>query len=169
MIFSVLAFVALMISICVKKRKRSLIFQMINCAFESIYAFSISAYTGAVLGIVNVCRSSVFLNKSKFSKQIYLCILFVFELIIIVNCYLTWGGYISLYPTIGSLIRTYCLWQSDMKLVRCSGMISGFLFSMYYGYNDSMFMVLGYVVLIIVSALSIIKYDILDEYKLRVK
>lgn len=29
-----------------------------------------------------------------------------------------WNGYISLLPTIGSVIRTYCLWKTNMKLVK---------------------------------------------------
>ena len=115
--FSILAFVALIVSICIKERKKSLVVQSLNCLFEAVYDFIILAYTGAILSIINFIRTFLFINKEKFSKTLYLIILFLFESIIIVNCILTWGGLISLLPTIGSLIRTYCLWQSNMKLV----------------------------------------------------
>ena len=118
--FSILAFVALIVSICIKERKKSLVVQSLNCLLEAVYDFIILAYTGAILSIINFIRTFLFINKEKFSKTLYLIILFLFESIIIVNYILTWGGLISLLPTIGSLIRTYCLWQSNMKLVRIS-------------------------------------------------
>ena len=100
MIFSILAFVALIISICIKERKKSLVVQSINCLLEAIYNFIISAYTGAVLSVINFIRTFLFINKGKFNKIIYLVILFVFEGGIIINCIMTWGGYISILPTI---------------------------------------------------------------------
>ena len=65
MIFSVLAFVALIASICIKERKKSLIVQSINCLFEAIYDFIIYAYTGAILSVINFIRTFLFINKSK--------------------------------------------------------------------------------------------------------
>ena len=63
MIFSILAFVALIISICIKERKKSLSIQSLNCLFEAIYDFIISAYTGAVLSIINFIRTFLFIIK----------------------------------------------------------------------------------------------------------
>ena len=140
MIFSVLAFIALIASVCIKERKKSLIVQSLNCIFEAIYCFIITAYTGAILSIINALRTIPFLNKEKFNKIIYLIILLLFEGIIIVNCIFTWEGYISLLPTVGSMIRTYCLWESNMKLVRFSGVIIGLTYGSYYLYHNSYFM-----------------------------
>lgn len=69
MIFSVLAFVAVIVSICIKDRKKSLCVQSLNCIFEAIYDFIISAFTGAVLSIINFIRTCLFINKDKFSKK----------------------------------------------------------------------------------------------------
>lgn len=44
MIFSILAFIALVLSIGIKDRKKSLGVQSLNCLFEAIYAFTIQAY-----------------------------------------------------------------------------------------------------------------------------
>ena len=96
MIFSIFAFIALIVSICIKERKKSLIVQSINCLFEALYDFIIYAYTGAILSVINFIRTFLFINKSKFNKTIYLLILLFFEGIIIINCILTWNGYISL-------------------------------------------------------------------------
>ena len=135
MIFSILAFLALLVSICIKNRKKSLLVQALNCFFEATYNFIICAYT-------------------------YLLILIVFWGIIIINCTFTWAGWISLLPTIGTLIRTYCLWQSNMKLVRFSGITTGLLYGLYYIYYKSWFMALGDLVLLIVAIFSIYNNDI---------
>lgn len=167
MIFSILAFIALSISICIKDRKKSLYVQSLNCFFEAVYDFVISAYTGAILSVINFIRTSIFINKEKFNKSMYLFILLIFEFIIITNCIFTWSGRISLLPTIGSIIRTYCLWQSDMKLVRISGITTGLLYGSYYIYYRSWFMVLGDLILLIIGIYAVWKNDI--KYKLNKK
>lgn len=169
MIFSVLAFIALFTSICIKNRKKSLCVQALNCFFEMIYDFIISAFTGAILSIINTIRTLIFINKDRLSKSLYLGVLFLFEGIIIINCYFSWAGCISLLPTIGSLIRTYCLWQSDMKLVRISGITTGILYGSYYIYYKSWFMVLGDVILLLISIYEVLKNDIkININKIRV-
>ena len=160
MIFSILAFLALVISICIKERKKSLCVQSLNCFFEAVYDFIISAYTGAVLSIINFIRTFIFINKNKINKRIYLFILIFFEGIIIVNCLLTWSGLISLLPTIGSIIRTYCLWQSNMRLVRISGITTGIFYGTYYIFYQSWFMVLGDLIILLVGIYAVYKNDL---------
>ena len=160
MIFSILAFLALVISICIKERKKSLCVQSLNCLFEAVYDFIISAYTGAVLSIINFIRTFIFINKNKINKKIYLFILIFFEGIIIINCVLTWNGLISLLPTIGSIIRTYCLWQSNMRLVRISGITTGIFYGTYYIFYQSWFMVLGDLILLLVGIYAVYKNDL---------
>lgn len=159
-IFSILAFISLSISICIKDRKQSLSVQSITCLFESLYAFSITAYTGAFLGFISFIRSCVFRKKELFNPITYLFLLVLFEITVIANCIITWSGLISLLPTIVSIIRTYCLWQSEMKYVRLSGIISGILFGMYYMYYLSWFMVAGYFILFVVSLYNVYKTDL---------
>ena len=165
MIFSIVAFLALFISICIKDRKKSLCVQSLNCLFESIYDFIINAYTGAILSIVNLIRTLFFINKDKFNKIFYIWLLFIFEIVIIINCIFTYQGYISLIPTIGSMIRAYCLWQTNMKLVRFSGLTTGILYGIYYVYYHSWFLVMGDILLFIISLISIYNYDIKKDNK----
>ena len=160
MIFSILAFACLVISLCITNRKKSLYIQSLNCLFEALYNTMIEAYTGAVLGAINFIRTTIFINKNKYSKIAYLFILCFFESIIIYNCFLTWSGLISLLPTIGSAIRTYCLWQTNMKLVRLSGITTGIFYGTYYIYYESWFMVLGDFILLLVGILSVYRNDV---------
>lgn len=165
MIFSILAFLALLISICITERKKSLIVQSINCLLEAIYDFIILAYTGAVLSIINFIRTFLYINKDMFNKVIYVIVLVLFESVIILNCIITWQGYISLLPTIGSVIRTYCLWQSNMKLIRLSGLTTGISYGLYYFYYHSWFMVFGDIVLSITTIYALWKNDIKNKYR----
>ena len=165
MIFSVLAFIAVIVSICMKDRKKSLCIQSLNCIFEAIYDFIISAFTGAVLSIINFIRTCLFINKDKFNKKIYVLILILFESLILINFIFTWVGLISLLPTIGSMIRTYCLWQSNMKYVRISGITTGILYGSYYIYYEGWFMVLGYLILLIIGIWQVYKKDIKNNCK----
>lgn len=165
MIFSILAFIALFISICIKDRKKSLYIQSLNCFFEAIYDCIISAFTGAILSIINLARTFIFINKEKISKLTYFISLIFFEAIIIINCYFSWANWVSLLPTIGSIIRTYCLWQSDMKLVRISGITTGIFYGSYYIYYKSWFMVLGDLILLVIGVYEVYKNDIKKQNK----
>ena len=165
MIFSILAFMALILSICIKDRKKSLGVQSLNCLFEAIYSFIINAFTGAFLSIINFIRTYIFMQSEKIKRKIYVFVLIIFESIIILNCIYTWNGMISLLPTIGSIIRTYCLWQSNMKLVRISGITTGILYGLYYLYYQSWFIVAGDIILLFTSIISIYKYDIKKKEK----
>lgn len=160
MIFSVLAFLMVCTSICIKNRKLSLIVQSFNCVFEGIYDFLVKAYTGASLSILNFIRTIFFINKDKFSKQAYFLLLVIFLSLAVINCIFSWQGIISLLPTIGTMIRVYCLWQENMTLVRVSGLTTGILYGLYYVFYKSWFLVLGDIILFIVSLISIYKYDL---------
>ncbi len=160
MLFSILALMALVISLCVKNRENALYVQSLSCMFEAIYSFLIGAFTGAILNIINSIRSFIYIHAESIGKRLYVLILILFECIIIMNCVYTWGGLISLVPTLGSVIRTYCLWQSDMRLVRFSGITTGIAYGLYYTYYHSWFLVFGYMVVLLTGVFSIYKNDI---------
>lgn len=164
MIFSVLAFTALVISVCIKERKKSLFVQSLDCVFEALYNFYIYAYTGAVLSLVNFIRSFLFINKDDFSKKFYLGLLILFEGVILINCIMTWDGVVSLLPTIGSFIRTYCLWQTDMRFVRLSGITTGVFYGAYYLYYQSPLLVIGETILMFAGMYAVWRNDVKDKF-----
>lgn len=160
MIFSILTFITLYLSVCIKNRKGSLTAQSISCILESIYDFTINATTGAVTNFINFIRTIMFINKKRFGNLVYFLILIIFEGVIIFSCINTWAGVISLFPAVGSFIRTFCLWQSDMKLVRLSGITTAIFYGIYYIHYGSIFMICGYLLLFMTGIYSIWKNDI---------
>lgn len=160
MIFSILTFITLYLSVCIKNRKGSLTSQSISCILESIYDFMINATTGAVINFINFIRTILFINKKRFGNLVYFLMLVIFEGVICFSCIKTWAGFISLFPAIGSFIRTFCLWQSDMRLVRLSGITTAIFYGIYYIHYGSIFMICGYLLLFITGIYSIWKNDI---------
>lgn len=63
------------------------------------------------------------------------------------------------------MIRTFCLWQDDMKYVRISGITTSILYGMYYIYYDSFFMMLGDLALLLVGIYAVYKNDIKGDNK----
>ena len=165
MIFRILAVLALVISICIKERRKSLFVQSLSCLLESVYDFIITAYTAAVLSFLNFVRSFIFMNRNRINKIIYIIILIFFEAIIILNCIFTWNGPISLLPTIASVIRTYSLWQTKMQLVRMSGITTGLFYGIYYIYYQSWFMVIGEMILLACGIYLVFRNDICKQCK----
>lgn len=160
MLLSILAFLALFASICIKSRKHSLKVQSLSCVFKFLNDITIGAYTGAILSLINFIRSTLFAQKEKLKPKLYLVLLFIFETIIGINCIATWNGIISILPTVSTMVRTYCLWQSNMTYVRLSGILMGIFYGMYYIYYQSWFMVLGYLILFIISLYNVCKLDV---------
>lgn len=163
MIFSVLALLSLLVSVCIRKRVYALIAQAFNCLFEAMYDFFIGAYTGAFLSIINLTRTMIFIKRERFAKMLYIGVLLIFESITVVNCILTYQGLISLLPPIGSIIRTFYLWQTNMTLMRISGITTAIFYGLYYLYYQSSFMIIGEIILLFVSIYSIYIHDFKKE------
>lgn len=163
MLISVLASTLVVVSVLLKNRKQSLAVQSASCLLEALYSLTILAYTSFVLNLSNFVRTFLFVQKDKFSSSVYLLILIAFEIVVVVNCFYTWAGIISLLPTVASAVRTYCLWQTDMRLIRFSGVVSGLFYSLYYLYYKGWFMIVGYAFLLIAGLYAIIVNDVLHK------
>lgn len=74
-----------------------------------LYYFLIGAYSGAALNVLALGRESVFYNKEKkwASHRFWL---FLFLILTIASCLMTWEGPISLLPMIGSCSAVVSFW-----------------------------------------------------------
>ena len=165
LVLSVVVFATLIISISVRSRRQSLKIQSAGCLLEALYSFTIGALTGAFINVINFIRSGLFVRRDEFGRFSYLLILVFFDLVILGNCLLTWVGPVSLLPTIGSLVRTYCLWQSDMRLIRVSGITIGLSYGAYYAICGGWLMVMGYALLLVAGVYEIVSKDVLCRRK----
>lgn len=147
-------------SITSKNRKDSLSIQALSCVSEAAYCFLAGAITGGILSTLCIFRSILFANSKKIKPRTYKNLLFVFYAIVIVNCFITWSGPISILPTIGSLFRTYALWQPKMSINRLSGITTAFTYGIYFATYGGWIMVLGDIFLFAFSAHAFYKKDL---------
>lgn len=160
LIFSVLTFVTICLSVFIKNRKEALNVYAISCLCESLYCMTVGALTGTFLGVINFIRTYLFANKDIFSKKAYFVLFLFFEFLVIFNCVITFDGLISLFPTMASIIGVYCLWVPDVKYLKISSLIKGLFYSVYYVYYDSWILVWGYMVVFLFSSYALIKCNL---------
>lgn len=148
---SAIVFALMCISLCVNTRKVSLSFQGASCLAEALYNTLISSYTVATLNVICFVRALVYMRRNHYSALTNLIILIVFMTLLIAGCIITWNGLVSIWLLPATLLRSYCLWQKDMKLIRLSGALSGFLHVTYYVAFGAWLIAAGWLLTFIVS------------------
>lgn len=161
MIFSILTFIAICLSLLIKDRTKSLHVYSISCICESLYCITVGALTGTFLGIINFIRTYLFSCREIFSKKAYFSLFLFFEFVVFLNFIITYDGTISLLPTMASIIGIYCLWVPHTKYLKFSSLIKGMFYAVYYAYYGGWFLVWGYTVVFLFSFYILIK----DERK----
>lgn len=119
------------------RRSRMLNLQVCASLTWMAHFFLLGAYTGAAMNLVNATRTYTFCKtncRERKSKPVF------FVLVFILATVLTWHGFRSLMPLIGSLIGTYALWQTNTSRIRlvillspCVWFIYNFLSGSYAG------------------------------------
>lgn len=92
-----------------RKRRTILISKFTADVLWFLHYFLIGAYSGAALNVLALGRESVFYNKEKkwASHRFWL---FLFLILTIASCLMTWEGPISLLPMIGSCSAVVSFW-----------------------------------------------------------
>ena len=70
MIFSILTFIAICLSLLIKDRIKSLHVYSISCICESLYCITVGALTGTFLGIINFIRTYLFSCREILVKKL---------------------------------------------------------------------------------------------------
>ena len=97
----------------------------------AVQYFLLSAFTGAVVSVINAIRCIVFYYYKKKKMKPSLIILLTFELIAIISGIFTWQNIWSLIPIIVTVIYTYGLWQDNVTVIRITTGIAGFGWAIY--------------------------------------
>lgn len=97
----------------------------------AVQYFLLSAFTGAVISVINAIRCIVFYYYKKKEMKPSLIILVIFELIAIISGIFTWQNIWSLIPIIVTVVYTYGLWQDNVTVIRITTGIAGFGWAIY--------------------------------------
>lgn len=107
-----------------KQRKWVMIFQMTASAMFCIQLFMVGAITGGCVDSISFIRTAVFSQNDKkwASSQAWLWI-FIFAMV--ATGILTWQGWLSLLPIVGSILSTVALWMKNPRNIRIISLFVG--------------------------------------------
>ncbi len=133
-IAQVLGFVPLFLSWFIfraKSRTASIALKAISDGFSAVHFFMLGEWTGCVINCINTARGALFSQKGrhKWASGIYLPIGFC--LVTIGFSTLSWTGYESLLPMIGSCLAVVGYWQTSQKWLRRFNFAGIFLWLIY--------------------------------------
>ena len=114
----------------------------------------LSAYSGSVMSLLAVLRNYLFYKqdeKKDINNLIIVLVILTFLSII------TYDGILSLMPSIGTLLYTISVWQSNRKVYRMFGIPIEISWIIYHIYGFSIFGIILETILFIAGVIGIIK------------
>lgn len=119
------------ISVQFKTKEKIVMCFVFANVIAAIQYFLLSAFTGAVISVINAIRCIVFYYYKKKEMKPSLITLLIFELIAIISGIFTWQNIWSLIPILVTVIYTYGLWQDNVTVIRITTGIAGFGWAIY--------------------------------------
>lgn len=153
-----IAIVASMLIYQQKTRKSLLICKAVTDALWIIHYFLLGGYTGAAVTSVALARELVFFRsdrRDRKGKYILVC----FLCISVVCSVLTWGSVYSVFAMLGSLMSIVSFWVGEPKVSRIMAFPIAICMLIYGVSNGSVAALINEVLVILSSALGIIKHD----------
>ena len=153
-IFVIIQYLFFVLTYHTKTKKQILIFNTIACASSALSFMFLSAYSGCVMSLLAVLRNYLFYmqdEKKDINNLIIVLVILAFLSII------TYDGILSLMPSIGTLLYTISVWQSNRKVYRMFGIPIEISWLIYHIYVLSIFGIILETILFIAVVIGIIK------------
>ena len=100
------------------KRERILIAKISAASTWTVNNFLLKAYTGALLQLVAIARSSIFFYRGKKKWADSIAWLFIFIAITLMSPIVSWHGAVSLLPAIGSVFAVISFYSKPVYIIR---------------------------------------------------
>ena len=116
--FAIIALGFFAFSFHTKTRSKILTFQLLSLVAYEIHFLLLSAYTGAVLIVLNALITIALIFKTKFAlfrKKFFLILAFV---ALAIGTFFSWQAYYSLFAFLGVSLITLSKWQEHTKKIR---------------------------------------------------
>ena len=162
-IIGAVALIILMLSFQRNEKKILLKYQTISSFLYAVqYAF-LGAYTGCLMNLTCMVRNYIFNKYDKNRVPIYWLIIVV--ILMIAFSLMTYIGIISLLPMFAVVLYSVAVWYGNLKLVRCTEVISCSLFIIY---NIRVLAITGLIATVIEMMAALIAIYRFDVKKLKV-
>lgn len=156
----VLVAIAFFISTTYIKNRKVVIF--LNCFVNIFYAIQyvlLKSYTGVLINAIGLIRCIWFYFDTKSTKRDYVSLIVCFALAIGGGIF-TYKSWVDIIALVGSLALTYGLWQPNLMLYRFLAIANHICFIVYNTVHKSYIAVVFEAVVIILTAISIIKFHL---------
>lgn len=157
-IFLCLGLGALGVSFYLKNYKFRTVCNIVAAIFMGSGYFCLGAYTAVglnVLGLIAYICFYIFKTKNKENPLYFIIILWV---ITVINGIFTFSGWVSLLPTIASVLFYFSVWQKNTLVYRVLGVITTIFYVLYNVMYKSWFGAIAQSVLLMLSIIGLIMY-----------
>ena len=128
-IIGIFALIVLMLSFQKNEKKTLLKYQIFSSFLYALQYVFLGAYTGSLMNLTCMARNIIF-NKYNNKKIPIYWLLLIITLMIIFSL-ITYIGIISLLPMFAVILYSIAIWYGNLKLIRCTEVISCSLFIIY--------------------------------------
>ena len=157
-IIGILALIILMLSFQKNEKKLLLKYQTTSSFLYAIQYIFLGAYTGSLMNLTCMVRNFIF-NKYN-NKKVPIYWLIIIIILMVAFSSITYIGIISLLPMLAVVLYSIAIWYGNLKLIRCTEVISCSLFIVY---NIRVLAITGLVATIIeliAALIAIYRFDI---------
>ena len=161
-VFMIIMFICLGISYYSQNRKKVLGLNIFAQIFQGLSTLLLKGLTGTVMSLVMIINNIILYIKNEKNKKmtksesVIIIIMFVF---IISLSIISYNGILSLLSVVATIIFLIGIWQENMKIYRIMGIISSFIWILYYIYLKSIFAIILNSILIIATIISYFKKE----------
>ena len=159
-IVSVITIITTVLALFQKEKfKTMILFTISNISMMATYSLLGRWLSLILVGIAGVRTFIYYLYAVKNLKPNYI-VMVAFEVVLVIVSILLWEDYLDLLMLINLCMLTYMTWQDNMKLIRAGYVVSALLLITYDILVKAYVGMISEVILLVSSAISIIRYDI---------
>lgn len=117
-VIAVIIIVIMAIGSQAKTQRSFLFFQLIINALYCVHYAFLSATAATVVCIICVLRTLIFYLYRRKDKTVPIWMLIIILVVVVGSGAITWDGWLSLLPIVGTILFTLGQWQSNLKITR---------------------------------------------------
>lgn len=130
-IIGISAIITFAISPQQETKKKVLIFQLFSSILYALQYLILGALSAVATSIIGAVNNWVFYMYAKKNKEIPIAILYIYSIIILISGILTFNNIFSVFPIILSILYTYGVWQSNLKIYRIIAIVGALAWIIY--------------------------------------
>ena len=148
-----------------KSKPMALVFNILNNVVLAIMFFIFDRVSTALICIVAILRSVVFLLFSLKKLKPNVFVLIAFEITYLLIVVFTWKDALDLLPLIGTAVSCYTSWQDNVALMRIGYMINPIFYIIYKLIIGAYISIITEAILFLTNLVSLVYYNILKKEK----